>query len=217
MKANIILALFILLTESYAAQAQKTKDPKAQEILKGVSNKYKATKSLSASFQIVSVDQKTKKSDQQAGAIILKGDKYKLTLKGQEVYSDGKTAWTYLKEVNEVQINTVDEKTSGISPTNIFTIYENGFSTKYIGEAKINNVTMDHIELVPDDDKKSYFKIQVFVSKTDKFITMAKIFEKNGTQITYSVEKLKFNVDAPDQLFSFDKSKYPGIEEVDLR
>jgi outer membrane lipoprotein-sorting protein len=197
--------------------AQNTKDPKAQEILKGVSAKFKATKSLSASFKISTLDQKTKKTDVRSGNIILKGNKYKLLLAGQEIYCDGTSSWTYLKEANEVQISGADEKTNGISPTSIFTIYEKGFSSKYMGEIKVDNTPVHHIELVPDDAKKPYFKIQVFINKTDKIITSAKVFEKNGTQITYSIEKLKLNVDAPDNMFSFDKSKYPGIEVVDLR
>jgi outer membrane lipoprotein-sorting protein len=43
------------------------------------------------------------------------------------------------------------------------------------------------------------------------------VFEKNGSIITYTVEKLKLNVEAADNLFVFDKAKYPGIEVVDLR
>jgi outer membrane lipoprotein-sorting protein len=78
-------------------------------------------------------------------------------------------------------------------------------------------VAVHHIELVPDDSKKSYFKIQLFINKTDKFITSAKIFEKSGSIITYTVEKLKLDVEAADNMFIFDKSKYPGVEVVDLR
>jgi len=214
---TIILAVSAFLLFASQSFAQGTKDPKAQEILKSVSAKFKATKSLSASFKITTLDQKTKKSDTRSGNIILKGNKYKLMLAGQEIYCDGASSWTFLKDANEVQISGADEKTNGISPTNIFTIYEKGFSSKYMGETKIDNIAVHHIELVPDDAKKPYFKIQVFINKADKFITSAKVFEKNGTHITYTVEKLKLNVDAPDTMFAFDKSKYPGIEVVDLR
>lgn len=214
---NVFLAISVCLALSANTLAQNAKDPKAQAILKEVSTKFKSTKTLSASFKVTTLDQKTKKTDSRSGSIILKGNKYKLMLAGQEIYCDGTSAWTYLKEANEVQVSSADDKTNGISPTNIFTIYEKGFSSKYIGETKIDNVAVHHIELVPDDAKKPYFKIQVFINKTDKIITSAKIFEKNGTHITYSVEKIKLNVDAPDNMFTFDKSKYPGIEVVDLR
>ncbi|HMT28965.1 MAG TPA: outer membrane lipoprotein carrier protein LolA [Bacteroidia bacterium] len=211
----LVIAGTSLFVHPCFSQAQK--DPKAQEILKGVSAKYKSMKSLSASFKVVSVDQKAKTTDTQTGSIVVKGEKYKLLLKGQEVISDGKTSWTYLKESNEVQINEVAAKSDAISPTNIFTIYEKGFSSKYIGDKKINNVMVQQIELVPDDTKKSFFKIQININKADKVITSAKIFDKNGTNMTYTIEKFTANPDAPDSQFTFDKAKYPGVEVVDLR
>ncbi len=214
---NFLLALAFTLSLNNIVVAQGTKDPKAQEILKGVSAKYKAMKSLSASFKITMQDQKSKTTDTQSGNLIVKGDKYKLTLKGQEVISDGKTVWTYLKESNEVQVNDASEKTDGISPTTIFTIYEKGFSTKYAGDKKDGTKTLQQIELIPDDAKKGFFKIQVFVDKQEKVIKSAKIFNKNGTNLSYVIDQFKMNAEAAETLFTFDKSRYPGVEEVDLR
>jgi len=214
---SISAACFLFLLFTSGSSAQNTKDPKAQEILKGVSTKYKSMKSLSASFKITTQDQKAKTTDSQTGTILVKGEKYKLTLKGQEVIADGKTVWTILKESNEVQINDAGEKSDGISPTTIFTIYEKGFSTKYIGDKKEGTKMLQQIELVPDDTKKSFFKIQLFIDKQEKVITSAKIYNKNGTHFTYSIEQFKMNADASESLFTFDSSKYPGVEVVDLR
>jgi outer membrane lipoprotein-sorting protein len=174
-------------------------------------------KSLSASFKVTTLDQKSKTTDTQTGSLTVKGEKYKLTLKGQEVISDAKTIWTYLKESNEVQVNDASEKSEGISPTNIFTIYEKGFSSRYMGEKTEGAITLQQIELVPDDQKKNYFKIQISINKKEKVISSAKIFEKNGTIYTYLIEKFKADAEAPESLFTFDKTKYPGVEVVDLR
>lgn len=218
MKLNSILgAILVVLVASLPATAQKTKDPKATEILKGVSNKYKSLKSYSAAFKVVTVDQKNKTTDTQTGTLTVKGQKYHLTIKGQEVMSDGATVWTYLKESNEVQINSASEKSEGISPTNIFTIYEKGFSSKYISETKTGKFTSQLIELVPDDPKKPYFKIQITINKEEKMLISAKVFDKNGTHFTYAIEKFTANVDAPDQNFVFNTSRFPGVEVVDLR
>ena len=213
----LLLAAASIVFFSNTGIAQGTKDPKAQEILKGVSAKYKSMKSLSATFKITTLDQKDKSTSTQTGSLIVKGDKYKLTLKGQEVIGDGTTTWTYLKESNEVQINDGSEKPDGISPTTIFTIYEKGFATKYIGEKKEGTKTLQQIELVPDDQKKNYFKIQLFIDKDQKIVNNAKIFNKNGTNFMYAIEQFKMNVDAPETMFTFDQSKYPGVEVVDLR
>ena len=214
---SLIVALVGAVAFINPVSAQNQKDPKAQEILKGVSAKYKSMKSISASFKVTTMDQKAKTTDTQTGTLLVKGEKYKLNLKGQEVISDSKTVWTYLKESNEVQINDVAEKSDAISPTSIFTIYEKGFSTKYIGEKKEGTVTYQQIELVPDDQKKNYFKIQISINKTDKVISSAKIFEKSGINYVYLIEKFKADADAPDAVFTFDKAKHPGVEVVDLR
>jgi len=205
------------LISGSAAVAQKAKDPKAEEILKKVSAKYKSAKSISAGFSILTLDQKNKKTDSQKGSIIVQGNKYRLTLQGQEVICDGKSAWTFIKETNEVQINEVDNSEEGLSPTNIFTIYERGFSSKYKGDTKIGNKNVQQIELVPDDANKSYFKILINIDKTEKMITSAKIFNKNGTHLTYSIDKLEMDKTYPESTFTFDKTKYPGAEIIDLR
>lgn len=214
---SLFRTLLIVLLFVNSAFAQKSKDPKATEILKGVSNKYKSLKSYSASFKVTTLDQKNKATDTQTGSLTVKGSKYRLSIKGQEVISDGKTVWTYLKESNEVQINDAAERTDGITPTSIFTIYEKGFSSKFMNESKNGAKTNQVIELVPDDAKKPYFKIQITITKEDKLLSSAKIFDKNGTHLTYSIDKFNANADAPDQLFTFDSSKYPGVEVVDLR
>jgi outer membrane lipoprotein-sorting protein len=213
----LVLIITGFIAFSNSSPGQGTKDPKAQEILKGVSAKYKAMKSLSASFKITTQDQKAKTTDTQTGTLVSKGEKYKLTLKGQEVISDGKTIWTYLKESNEVQINEAGENSDAISPTSIFTIYEKGFSSKYIGDKKEGTKTLQQIELVPDDTKKSYFKIQLFIDKQDKMISSAKIFNKNGTNFIYAIDQFKMNPETPETLFTFDKTKHPNVEVVDLR
>jgi outer membrane lipoprotein-sorting protein len=216
MKSIPILLAFIVLSANLLAQ--NVKDPKAQEILKGVSAKYKALKSLSATFRVTTLDQKAKVTDTQTGSLIVKGNKYHLNLKGQEVISDGNTSWTYLKESNEVQINDVNNSNAdAVNPVNIFTIYEKGFSSRYTGDKKSGNATVQQVELVPDDAKKSFFKIQINIDKQQKLLTGAKIFDKSGTNYTYSIDKFNMNPDAPDALFTFDKTKYPGVEVVDLR
>ena len=54
----------------------------------------------------------------------IKGDKYRLEFAGQDVISDGKTRWTYVKDANEIQIDNQRKDENAITPTNIFTLYE---------------------------------------------------------------------------------------------
>lgn len=210
---SVIAALSFIVTSSVNAQT----DAKATEILKGVSAKYKSYKSLQASFKLSRLDQKTKKSDLFSGTITISGNRYSFTLQDQTVLCDGKTTWTYLKESNEVQISEDKLSEGAISPTTIFTMYEKGFRTRYLGEKKSGSKTTQQIELTPEDAKKNYFKIVLSIDKAGKFVSEAKIFEKNGGVLTYSIVKFLPNAAVTDDTFTFNKSKFPGVEVVDLR
>ncbi len=200
-----------------ASQLMAQTDPKAQEILKGVSAKYKSYKSVSTSFKLNLLDQKSKKTTVQSGTVSLKGAAYNFAMSGQTVMCDGKTTWTYMKESNEVQISDNKPMVDAISPTTIFTMYEKGFKSKFLAEKKVAGKAIQLIELTPDDNKKNYIKIQLKIDKVGKYVSEAKVFDKNGNIYTYSIVKFTPNATLTDDLFSFNKAKYPGVEIVDLR
>ncbi len=211
---RLTLSLAVILI---SLQCFSQSDPKAQEILKGVSTKYKSYKSLVANFKLNLLDKKSNKSTNQSGIVTLKGNMYNLTMADQQVMSNGKLMWTFLKESNEVQISEAETKNDALSPTTIFTMYEKGFKTKFIGEKKIGGLDIQQIELYPEGNKKNYFKILISISKKDKYVTGAKIFDKNGNIYTYSIIKFTPNAVVSDDTFTFDPKKFPGVEVVDLR
>jgi outer membrane lipoprotein-sorting protein len=213
MRKSILMLLLTAFTSVTFAQ----KDAKSQEILKGVSAKYKSYKSISAAFKVMVLDAKDKSTQTQTGNIVMSGNKYNLNITGQQIISDGKSSWTYLKDANEVQINDASTKTDGITPTSIFTVYENGFDSKFVEEKTMAGKAMQLIDLTPLDKKKPYFKIQLQVNKADKTISGASILNNNGTKMVYSVTKFSPDVAVNDAMFTFDTKKFPGVEVVDLR
>src|SRR2546426_11874150 len=136
MKNLFLVVLFLSFTvSSFSSQRQNNqKDKKAEDILNSVSKKYKSYKSVKATFVITMENAKDKSKDVQNGTICLKGSKYKLNVAGQDVISDGKTRWTYVKESNEVQIDNQKTDENSITPSNLFTMYEKGFLFKFMGE-----------------------------------------------------------------------------------
>jgi outer membrane lipoprotein-sorting protein len=214
MKSRFLLVLFSVFSFCCSAQS----DSKSQEILKGVSAKFKTYKSLKASFTVAIENPKDKSKDVQKGTLFLKGNKYKLEVAGQEVISDGKTRWTFVKDANEVQIDNQRMDENSISPTNIFTIYEKGWISKFTGEQKDNNTTYQLIELVPAEPKnKNVFKIKLSINKADKTIASAKLLDKNGNIQTITVDKTVADGAGDEAIYVFNAAKYPGSEVVDLR
>lgn len=210
-----ILAFFIFITTSSAFSQT---DKKAQTILNSLSAKYKSFKSLKANFSILIENPQDKSKQEQKGVLFLKGDKYKLQIAGQEIISDGKTRWTFVKDANEVQIDNQKVDENAITPANVFTIYEKGWQSKYTGEQKDKTANYQLIELIPLENKsKNIFKVKLTVNKTQKTIASAKIFDKNGSIQTLTVDMFVADGAGDDSIYIFNNSKYPGAEVVDLR
>lgn len=215
MKKKVVFLLCFIGTTFFAAAQQK--DLKAQQILNGVSNKYKEYKSVQADFTIKVESAGKTIPTEETGTIFLKGDQYKLLLRNQEIISDNNTVWTYLKTANEVQINAFEETDHTISAADIFTLYEKDFLYAYIEEKIISGKALQIIELTPNDKNKPYFKVRLSIDKSARNIQSAIIFDKNGSRYTYDITKIIVNPPLSVNFFSFDPSKYPGIEVVDLR
>ena len=214
--ASITFLLFSFFSFAQSPGAQQ--DKQAESILKGVSAKYKSYKSVKATFKITVENPKDKTKDVQSGTICLKGNKYKLEVAGQDIMTDGKTRWTYVKDANEVQIDNQKTDENTISPSNIFTMYEKGWLFKFTGEQNEKGMVYQLVELIPvDPKKKNIFKVKLTINKNDKFITTAKLFDKNGSVQTISVDKLTPDACEDEALYTFTTSKYPGAEIVDLR
>jgi len=215
MNIRRLLGLSLSLIFSFQCSAQV--DQRANEILKSVSAKYKSYTSLQASFSLNRLDQKTQKSEKFEGSILLSGARYQFSMADQTVICDGKTTWTFLKEANEVQISDNKPAEGSITPTNIFTLYEKGFKSKFMGEKTTGKTIVQQIELTPEDSRKSFFKILLTIDKSGKYVREARIFEKSGSITTYSIVKFSPNAGVSADAFSFNKAKFPGAEIVDLR
>lgn len=205
----------ILLSGATLVFAQE--DKKAKEILNGVSAKYKSYKSLKADFSYTIENPQQKLNETQTGSITLMGNRYRLLIAGQEIISDGKTSWTYMKESNEVQVNSIDPTAQEINPAEIFTMYEKGFLYKFVDEKTVGGKIEQNIELTPTDKTKDFFKVKLTVDKASKQIVRSTIFDKNGNRYTYTIKAFSPNPPVTEASFKFDAKKYPGIEVVDLR
>ena len=210
-----LATLFIFFT-LFSAFSQN--DKVAQDILNGLSTKYKSLKSIKATFSIIIENQHDKSKQEQNGTLFLKGSKYKLQIAGQDIISDGKTRWTFVKDANEIQIDNQKKDENSISPSNIFTIYEKGWQSKYTGEKKNKNISYQTIELIPIDvNSKNVFKVKLTINKSQKTISSATIYDKNGSIQTISVSKFTPNGASDESIYLFSAKEYPGSEVVDLR
>lgn len=224
MKYSGLLSLFFaVFTPALCfSQTEAEKDPKAKAILDKLSKTTQTYSTIVSEYVLTIYDKNQKKSEEQAGKIELKGDKFKLEIPGNIIISDGKTLWNYNKDAKEVTIknyNADDEKNETITPTNFFTIYEKGYKYQYDKKENVGKITCDVVNLYPaiKPEKKKFHTIKLYIDSKKNQIVKAKVMMKNGEVYVYSVKKFSFNVPLSDSYFVFDTKGLKSDQIVDER
>lgn len=195
-------------------------DQKAKEILDKMSSKYQNLPSYKTNFVYRLTNEVENVDEQFAGEIMVKGEKYVLLMSDQEIYNDGETIWTYLKEANEVNIDYYMPDEGDLSPNNIYDAYKKGYRYRWLETKKVGSRTLDVVELQPEDPKdpdKIFFRIVLNIDQADYTIHSWDMFDRAGNVFSYTISGFNPQFTAEDSFFEFDVSKYPGVEVVDLR
>lgn len=210
---------FLCITGIWANTEQQNSgmnDPKAKAVLDKAGEVYKQSTGIYSKFT-QTIEVPAGKASTKSGEVYLKGNKFRIKFPDQEIYCNEKSIWTYLKDVNEVQINDYEPDPSDISPSNMFNIYQKDFNYIKIADEKIGNVNCHVVDLTPIDKTRSYFKVRLWINTTTNMMSRIKIFDKNGYRYTYSINSIDTKTVIPESKFIFDKSKYPGVKIEDLR
>jgi outer membrane lipoprotein-sorting protein len=211
------LLSLLLVTLLFVNLANAQQDPKATKILNAMSQKYKAMKAFKADFAQTLENPAAKMKETMEGNILVSGDKYRLGVSGQEIISDGKLMWTYLKDANEVTITESDEEAEAMSPGKIFEMYKNGYKYAYAGTQTEGGVTYNVIELAPEDRSNPIFKVRLYINQKDNSLKKWQMFRNNGNRYTYVIKNFQANPALASDTFTFNKAKHKGVNVVDLR
>lgn len=208
MKSTISFILAVLITGFSFGQ-----DEKAKKILDDISTKTKAYETMIFDFTVIMTPPEGE-AYTQTGKIYIKGEKYFLSLTDQEVYCDGTTMTTYLKEDNECYTRLVADVEEGeiVSPSQLLTIWEDGYKYKYIQETTYADRPAHEIHLYPIDASKSKFHtviLKIDVERNEVVFFMVK--GKDGSNTKYKISKFEKNVAISDAKFVFDKATHPGV------
>ncbi len=199
------------------AQQKEVSDPAAKAILDKVRKKYEAFKTLQLNFTL---EIQGEIEETQKGKVSLKGDSYRVEMKGQDIISNGNTVWFHLKTNNEVQINNPDPSGENglLSPADMLKLYDQNLIYALVGESNENGKAVHKIEFKPRNDRDAeFFKMRLTVDKANNTMTKVIAFSKDGTRFIVTFDALKANPDLPNNFFTFDPSKHPNIHVEDLR
>ncbi len=212
-RISILLTILFFSLSSFAQ-----KDSKAKDILDKASKAYEQAGDMSVNFTMNINDPNSKTKESFDGQLYLKGTKLQLSTPDANTWFDGKTQWVYMKSTQEVNISEPSkEDVQSINPSIIFSIYKKGCNYKFNSEkTDIKNRSVYEIELLPQG-KSEMTRIIVQINKTDYMPVYLQIFYKNKMENKIYINKYLTKQNHPDKLFSFDKSKYPDVETIDLR
>lgn len=212
---SLILPM-IMIGIGFLSQSMTNQNP-----LDKINSVYQAYKTIEADFSL-----KYFRNDQdqfgqtEQGKLLLdqSAGKYRISTTDQELISDGNTQWAVLKDADEVQITNVSDQEEGaISPTNVFSFFQKGYTYKQLASEQLGNKKLLVLELIPEDKRQNYNKIQLRVDQANNHIHDVTIFDKNKSRYVYRISNLKTNQSIENSQFVFNKAKYPNMEIVDLR
>jgi outer membrane lipoprotein carrier protein len=212
----VAILSFIQVEAAPLPEQDNMNDPKAKEVLDKVSLTFKNSTGIHATFSQTTEVPGGKPSTKQ-GEVFVKGDMYRVKFDDQQIFCDRQSVWTYLKDINEVQINDFEPDPSDISPSSIFNIYQNDFFFMKTPDETIGGILCHVIELTPKDKSRPYFKVRLWIDKKTNTAKRVKIFDKNGYRYIYSIKTIDTKLKLEDSHFRFNKADFPGVKVEDLR
>ena len=201
-----LLLIFLLLPSFLFSQER------ANEILDKVSQKTASYSTIEAHFINTIINEKAGINESQKGVLYLQGNLYRLELEEQTIISDGESNWIHLIDEEEVQIIEVDDEEESMSPSKMFTIYQEGYKKQFVSETNSNYI----IDLIPKESG-SFIKIELRINKKEMRIAGFTLFDKNGGSYAYDVKLFKENQIFEKGFFQFNTSAHPNVDLIDLR
>ena len=176
----------------------------AQQVLDKTAAVVSYKKGVQASFTISS-----KQYGSTSGTIDIKGRKFHATTHEAVVWFDGKTQWTYVRQNDEVNVNTPSAADlQAINPYNFIYMYKQGYAATMTKSGNSFIVTLKGkgksiSEMVITINKKTYVPSQIRMLQNKQWTTI-------------NVSNFK-TANLSEGVFRFNPKSYPNAEIIDLR
>ena len=216
LKSILFLLVLILVRTIIWGQSIETEDLKCQRILQLVSDNIQKNNASKFNFKLEIKSEDI--NEIQNGYALIEKDKFYYKTEEREVICDGTNVWTYLPEDNECYIDLLEDLDNTLNPSEIFTIWKEGFKFKYMNETIVKNQTFHKIKMFPSQpDKSNFHTIIMTVNESLKIISEASVKTKDGVTIRTTVDNLISNPKVNIQQFSWDAASHPNSDEIDNR
>jgi len=213
MKKFLIITIYFITGLSVAQN-----DPKAEKLASEVLENVKSYDNISIEFTYALENIAEAIKEETRGEVFVMGDKYRLNLMGNTQIYDGVKQYTIIPADEEINISSINEdEDTGITPSKMLTFFEEGYIYKWDIEQNLKGRIIQYIKLIPIDSEAEYENILLGIDKHTKNINNLIYTMNNGTRTEIKISSFKPNQPLSENIFKFDKSKYPDyyINELD--
>jgi len=200
---KLVLSICLLLGVT-VSQAQS-----AKTLLDEVSKKVKSYDNIVIGFKYALTNPAENITQETRGNVSLQKNKYLLELMGTKQLFDGTKLYVIIPEDEEINISSLNEEDdSNVTPSKMLTFYEEGYSYKMDIVQNVTGRKIQYVKLLPIDPKSELKEILLGIDQQTKHIYKLIQVQKNGTNVTITINSFKTNQPLSSTLFVFDKSKY---------
>jgi len=193
--------------------------PEALAMLRSIRDRYAEYSTMKMAFTLEIKDLESDEAESKKGVLSVGGDRFRLVLDEQTLVCDGKTAWTYLADVNEVQINDWDpDQQDFMSPSELFQLPEDEYRVFQEDDHKgPNGQRYAVLSLSPVDRELEFHTIQLVINPQTSELQEAIIMDRNAIHFIYRIEAFEGDPTLPTDHFQFKPEAYDNISVIDLR
>lgn len=207
-----IISISLFINSIFALNAQQKAD--AQTVINNFQNTVKA-ETIQADFRLEIKQKNNVNSQSVSGSILLKSNLFYINMDDIQVWFNGKTQWTLMKENNEVSIiEPTEQELAEVNPVAIIS------SLKAKSNVRFSKIKSEHLYIVELLSKQKNADIQyaeIKIQKKNYQLVSMRMIQKNGTASTIVMSNYKTGIRTTPASFLFDKTKYPKVSINDLR
>ncbi len=206
MKKIFYITAILLFAGAFSSTAAVT----AKSVLDSAASKLTGSNAMTAYFTVSQPGYDSTTS----GHITVSGDRFAIISDEMSSWYDGKIQWTYSPAINEVNITspTPDE----LRQVNPFAII-NAFRTEFNYRLTSSSASAYTVELTPKKPSGEVSKAVITFDAKTWYPSVITITSTDHSTVIITVNDIKEVKSVPTSTFTFNKTKFPGVEIIDLR
>lgn len=155
--------------------------------------------------------------DTSEGTICLRGEKFVLQAEGVKTWFDGKTQWSYLATSNEVNVSEpTAEELQAIQPYAWLSLYKQGYQLKMGHATHFQGKSIEEV-VMTGTQRQDLLCLVLYLDKQSHLPLRISMAQRGGAVTVVTIRSYQMGRQWPDSFFTFDSSRYPDAELIDLR